>query len=80
MGEASQVTLRNCSKGARAEPRYIGVFVVGEVGGECRYQSSITANHKSWTSQANNDFSAFLCLIRCRSLGSLRLFLRWRGI
>ena len=40
MGEASQVTLRNCSKGARAEPRYIGVFVVGEVGGECRYQSS----------------------------------------
>ena len=35
---------------------------------------NITANHKNHISQVN-DISAFLCMGRCKSLGSLRLFL-----
>ena len=47
---ASQVALRNCSKEARAEPRYIGVVVGQGQGGEGMRVVShqkITANHKS---------------------------------
>ena len=36
----------------------------------------IPAHHTTQTSQVN-DFSAFLCLRRCESLGSLKLFLRY---
>ena len=34
---------------------------------------NISANHKNQTSQVN-DFSAFLCIERCKSLGALKLF------
>ena len=35
----------------------------------------ITANHKEQISQVN-DFSTFLCMGRCKNLGSLKFFLR----
>ena len=34
---------------------------------------NISANNKNQTSQVN-DFSAFLCIERCKSLGALKLF------
>ena len=37
--------------------------------------SKVTANHKEWIPQPN-DFSVFLCLGKCRNLGSLKFFLR----
>lgn len=35
----------------------------------------ITAKHKEQISQVN-DFSTFLCMGRCKNLGSLKFFLR----
>ena len=36
----------------------------------------MTANHKEKTSQIN-DFSVFLCMGRCKRLGSLNTFLKY---
>ena len=66
--------LRNCSKEVREEPEYLGVFTKNKQTKHVFEHQKTTANHKNQTSQVNN-FSAFLCIGRCKSLGSLKLFL-----
>ena len=68
---ASQTSLRNCSKEVREEPVYIGVFAEKRKKTHTHVveHQKITAKHKKQTSQVN-DFSAFLCMGRCKSLGS----------
>ena len=70
---ASQIALRICSKEVREESSYVGVFA--EKNNVVQHQK-ITANYKKQTSQAN-DFRAFLCMGRCKNLGSLKLLLRY---
>ena len=71
---ASQIALRKHSKEVRKEPGYIGFFVGKQTNKLIVKHQKITANHKNQTSQVN-DFSAFLCVGRCKSLGLLKLFL-----
>ena len=48
-----QITLRNCSKEVREEPRYIGVFAENKIKAHIIKHKKITANHKSQASQVN---------------------------
>ena len=73
---ASQVALRNCSKEVREEECSIGDFPGKNKIKTIFHHPEITANHKNQISQIN-DFHAFLCIGRCKSLGSLKLFLRY---
>lgn len=75
---ASQITLRNCSKELMEEPEYLGVSAETKQNKtkKCVFEhQTTTVNHKRQTSQVN-DFHAFLCRGRFKSLGSLKLFLR----
>ena len=67
-GTASQRALRNCSIEVREESRYTGIFA--EKNELITEGQKITTTKNNQTSQVN-DFSAFLCKRRCRSLGSL---------
>ena len=69
----SQMALRSCSEEIREEPGNTGVFAETKNVVE---DYKITANHKKQASQVN-DFSDFPCMGRCKSLGSLNLFLRY---
>ena len=69
---ASQLTLRDRSKEARVEPGYIGVLQQRADSWNIKKLLLIKENQ---TSQAK-EFSAFLCMGRCKSLGSLQSFLR----
>ena len=71
---ASQIALRNSSDEVREEPGYIGVFAENKTKHVAEHQK-ITANPKNQTPQVN-DFSAFLGMGRCKSLGSLKVFFR----
>ena len=72
---ASQTALRDCSKEVREEQGCIGVFAENkQTNKHVVEHPKITANHKKQTTQVN-DFSAFLCMGRYKSLGSLKLFL-----
>ena len=80
---ASQIALRNCSKEEREEPGYTGVFTGKKAKTKTTTTKThvvkhqkITANHKKHAFQVN-DFSVFLSMGRCKSLGSLKLFLRY---
>ena len=74
---ASQTALRDCSKEVREEPGYIGVFAGKQNKTEHVVEhQKITANHKELTSQVN-DFSAFLCMGKCKSLSLLKSFLSY---
>ena len=72
---AFQIALRNSSEQVREEPEYVWVFAENKTEQAVEHQK-ITANQKNQTSQAKG-FSAFLCKGRCKSLGSLKLFLRY---
>ena len=52
-GTACQITLRNCSKEVREEPRYIGIFAENKIKALVIKHKKITANHKSQASQVN---------------------------
>ena len=70
LGGSLSDALEERSKEVREEPRYIGVFA----------EKRNVAEHQKITliikqTPQVNDFSAFLCMGRCRSLGSLKLFL-----
>ena len=67
-----QIALRNCSRKVREKPGYLGVFTKKGVVDYLK----IIANHKKQTSQVN-DFRVLLYMGRCKSLGSLKLFLRY---
>ena len=71
------MALRDFSGEVREEPRHIGVFA-GKNKQTNKHMlvehQKITAKHKKQTSQVNN-FSASLCMGRCKSLGLLKLFL-----
>ena len=69
----SHSALRECSKGGREEPEY-RVFAEGEKKYIVKYQK-ITTDHKNRHLSGTNDFSTFLCVARCKSLGLLKLFL-----
>ena len=74
---ASQIALRDCSKEVREEPGYIRVSAKSkQTKNHVVKHQTIAANHKKPTSQVN-DVSAFLCMGKCKSLGSLELFLRY---
>lgn len=68
----SQIALRDCSREVQGEPGDTAVFAGGR-GDTVRHQK-MTANHKKQISQIN-DFSAFLCVGRWKSLGFLKAFL-----
>lgn len=73
---ASQMAQRNCPEEAGEEPGYLAV-VTGKKKKEKTYvvgHQKMTANHQNQTSQVN-DFSAFLYMGRCNSLGSSELIL-----
>ena len=59
----------------RGRGGYIGGFAENKQTNHGVEHQKITANYKTQISQVN-DFSAFLCKGRCKSLGSLKLFLR----
>ena len=60
---ASQITLRDCSEEVRGEPGYIQAFT-----------TRLLLIKENPISQVK-EFSAFLCMGRCKSLGSLKSFL-----
>ena len=63
---ASQITLRDCSEEVRGEPGYIQAFT-----------TRLLLIKENPISQVK-EFSAFLCMGRCKSLGSLKSFL-WQA-
>ena len=63
--------LSNSSE-VREEPGYRRDFAGGKK--NVVEQQKITTNPKKQTSQVN-DFSTFLCMGRCKTLGSMKLFL-----
>ena len=69
----SQMALRNCSKEVVEETGYIGNFIEKKTKCMVKHQK-ITSNHKKPDTQIN-DYSAFLYMGRCKSLGSLKPFL-----
>ena len=71
---ASQTGLRNYSKEFMEEPAYIGVFAENKQKMWSNMRRSLLITEKQ-TSHFN-DFSAFLCVGRSKSPGSLKLFLR----
>ena len=66
------VALRKCSKEVREGPGWIGVFAEKKKATYFKRSLLITKNQ---TSQVN-DFITCNCIVRCRRLGSLKLFLR----
>ena len=68
LGDRLSDALRNCSEEVREEPGYIGVFAVKTKWSE---HQKITVNDQ--TPQVN-EFSTFLHMGRCKSLGSLKSF------
>ena len=68
---ASQVALRDCSKGVREELGYIGDLQ--QKPGRWNIKRLLLIKENK-TSQVNA-FSTFLCMGRCKSLGSLKSFL-----
>ena len=73
---ASQVALRNCSKEVREEKGHIGDLPGKNKIKNIFHHPEITANHKNQISQIN-DFHAFLCIGRCKSLGASKLSLQY---
>ena len=65
--------LRECSEEARGEPGYIGVFATRPGSRNIKRLLLIKENQISQV----KEFSAFLSLARCKSLGSLKSFLRY---
>ena len=72
---ASQIGLRDCTKELTEEPWYIVVSLAKKKKKKVKHQKN-RAKDKSQTSQVN-DFSAFLFMGRCESLGLLKSFLRY---
>jgi len=72
---ASQTALRNCSKEVRKEPGYIAVFAYQKKKKHIAQHQKIIVNHKKTQTSEVNDFSAFLYMGRCKSQGSLKVFL-----
>ena len=64
---ASQIAVRNYSKEVREEPGYIGGFAT-------KTSEDLPLVKENQMSQVN-EFSTFLCMGRCKSLGSLKSFL-----
>ena len=71
---ASQIGLSNYSKEFMKEPAYIGVCAENKQKMWSNMRRSLLITEKQ-TSHFN-DFSAFLCVGRCKSPGSLKLFIR----
>ena len=69
---ASQIALRNCSERVREEPGYIGVLQ--QKPGSWNIKRLLLLIKENQISQVN-ECSAFLCMGRCKSLGSLKSFL-----
>ena len=69
-GAASQMALTDCSKEVREEPGYIGVFQQSSGSQNIKRLLLIKENQ---TSQVK-EFSTLFCRGRCKSLGSLKLF------
>ena len=68
---ASQIALSDCSKGVREEPGYIGVLQ--QRPGSSNFKRLLLIKENQ-TSQVK-EFSTFLCMGICKSLGSLKSFL-----
>ena len=69
---ASQWTPRVCSEEIKEEPGHMGIFAEKI----CSWTSKDYADHKIQASQIS-DFSTFMCMGRCKSLGSLKSFLTY---
>ena len=67
----SQPALRDCSEEVREESGYIGVLQQRPGSRNIKRLLLIKENQISQV----NEFTAFLCLRRCKSLGSLKSFL-----
>ena len=74
METVSHIALRNCPKEVREEPGYMGDFAQKE--NHVVENQKIAANYKKQISQVN-DFCELLCMRGCKSLSSLKLFLRY---
>lgn len=74
---ASQMALRNCFKEVKGELGYTGIFAGVEVGGYHVIKHQKIADIYSQKKQTSQViiFSTFLCIRRCKSLGSLNSFL-----
>ena len=68
---ASQITLRDCSKEAREESGYTGVLLQQRPGSQNFKRFLLKKNQTACV----KEFSIFLSLGRCNSLGSLKSFL-----
>lgn len=71
---ASQIALRNSCKEVKEDPGYIDVLLGKSKPQEVEHKNMMV-NHKEQPPQVNG-LSAFLCMGRCKNLGSLKLFLR----
>ena len=75
----AKVAPRNCSKEVREEPGYMSFCWEKNPAVEHQrlllitHTHTHTHTHPSWV----NDFSAFLCVGRCKNLGSLKFFIRY---
>ena len=68
---ASQIARRDCSKEGREEPGYLGVFATKTRQSDIKRLLFIKENQIAQV----KEFSTFLCMWRCKSLGSLKSFL-----
>ena len=66
---ALQTALRSSSKERKEEPGYVGDFA-GEK--KCTQRSKDYCHSKKNQTSKVNDFSPFLCIRRCKSLGLLK--------
>ena len=80
-GTASHIALTNCSEEVGEEPMYVYFFMIfnfrlGNIGSESSILITIYCQAQG-SDISVNDFSALLCMGRCKSLGSLKFFLRY---